>query len=84
MNITTFTSMDLIDGKFVATIYDSTNNQEIYKTKPHKTQLQATQDITAFLTSTTNNKQTVVNNTTTFKKPLTTPSIPQQKRCCGR
>lgn len=82
----TYTSMDLIDGKFVATVFDSTNNQEIYKTKPHRTQLQATQDVTSFLTSIpTNSKQATITNTTKFNTQ-TVPAVttPVRQRCCGR
>lgn len=87
----TFTAIDVIDGKFVATIFDPTNNQEIFKTRPHRTQLQATQEINDFLISRSTDpskpqKREVIVNTTNIKAPpsgpKTGPATP--RRCCGR
>jgi hypothetical protein len=82
----TFTTMNFDNGKFIATVFDAVSNQEIYKTSPCLTQLQATQQVNNFLTSGNTNTsapRTVITNTTTFKNiPPTGPVTP--RRCCGR
>jgi hypothetical protein len=83
----TYTVMNVIDGKFIGIVYDSTNNQELYRTSPKHTQLQATLDVNNFLTSSVSNTNTkpvraTITNTTTFKATSTPTTAP--RRCCGR
>lgn len=82
----TFTTMDVVEGKFVATVFDAVSNQEIFKTAPRSTQLQATLDVNNFLTSETTNPVTpgtVIKNTTSFNSKSAS-STPAPRRCCGR
>ena len=79
-----YTSINLVDNRYIGTVFDSNNNQEVYKSKPYSSQLQAVQDITNFLTGqqtqlNSNTSRQVITNTTTH---VPAPSTP--RRCCGR
>jgi hypothetical protein len=79
-----FTSINIIDEKYIGTVFDQNTNQEIYKSKAYTSQSQALQDVNTFLvTSQPPTKDpvpsTIVNTTT----PV--PGAPSgQRRCCGR
>jgi len=80
-----FTSIDLVEGKFVATLHDPDTNQIIYKTKPYNSQAQATSDVNDYISQTKTPKntaqkipQTSVN--TVHKKAVTVA----RRGCCGR
>lgn len=79
-----YTSINLVDNKFVGTVFDSSNNQEVYKTQQYSSQIQAVQDITNFLTG----QQTQIPPTAP-RQVITnsTSHVPVQsapRRCCGR
>jgi hypothetical protein len=46
-----YTSINLEEGRFVGTVYDSLTNKDLYKTKSYNTQSQVVQDINTFLTT---------------------------------
>lgn len=81
-----FTSIDSSNNQYVGTVFDSSTNQEVYKTRAYQNQTQAIQDVNTFLAGNNNNTasvpaqpQTIV-NTTTYSA-----SIPKRTgRCCGR
>lgn len=82
-----FTTFDLENGLFVATLYEATTNNVVYKTQPYPSQHQATNDINNFLINRKPNTQsqsitpsptTSINNTIHTNPPVTT------RRCCGR
>ena len=79
-----FTSINIIEEKYVGTVFDQNTNQEVYKSKPYTSQSQALQDVNTFLvTSKPPTKDPVPNtiiNTTT--QVAGAPSGP--RRCCGR
>ncbi len=81
-----FTNIELIANSYVGTVFDASNNQEVYKTKPYPTQSQAIQDTNIYLTTSSSPvtspipvPQTITNTT------LHVPGAPTgQRRCCGR
>lgn len=81
----TYTQMDIVEEKYIATVFDATNNQELYKTQPHLTQLQATQEVNSFLTSKPVTPiRTTITNTTTYKSNPAPQAANIPRRCCGR
>lgn len=75
-----YTTIDLQDGKFVGTVFSSSTNQEVYKTKPYSSQIQAVQDITGYLTGQQNTPQTITNTAS----HVPAPAPVTRGRCCGR
>jgi hypothetical protein len=79
-----FTSIDIVDGKYVGTVYDANTNQATYTSKPYLSQSQAMQDINTFLVTSKPptielKPQTIVNTA------VHSPGAPTgQRRCCGR
>jgi hypothetical protein len=81
-----YTTLDVVDDKFIGTVYDANTNTTVYKTTPYLTQLEATQQIDKFLATgvippenaATPTSQTVITNT--YVAPTPTPP----RRCCGR
>ena len=81
-----YTSLESVDNNYIGTVFNSVNNQPVYKSKPYLSQSQAMQDILTFLK--TNNPPTTtpapipqtITNTTKF-----IPGAPTgNRRCCGR
>lgn len=87
-----YTTIDYVDGKYVAIVFDANTNQELYKSNPYKNQLRATQDVNNFLASqntktpnTPSGGATIVNTFSSagsFK--TSTPPPTHKRRCCGR
>lgn len=79
-----FTAINESEGKYIGTVFDANNNQEVYKSKPYFSQSQAMQDINIFLATSKppiNDPapQTIVNSSRHV------PGAPGgQRRCCGR
>ena len=83
-----YTSLDLQDGEFVGTVYDSSNNNVVYTTAKYKSQSQVSQDIITYLatlappvtTPTASKDHNTITNT------VKTVSFTAQtgRRCCGR
>lgn len=80
-----FTSLEVQNNLFIATLFDANTNQELFKSNPCNSQSKAMKEVNAFIT---NQKpiengppkpQTFIN--TAQYKPV--PGVPQ-KRCCGR
>lgn len=76
-----YTVLNLENQKFVGTVYDNSNNREVFRTKPHTTQSQVTHEINNFLTgiTTTEQESTITNTVQPISVPTATP-----RRCCGR
>jgi hypothetical protein len=79
-----FTSLEVQNDQFVATVFDANTNQELYKTKPYSSQSRAMKDANNFLTNQKpseepSSESTIVNTTTYTSVPGTLP-----RRCCGR
>lgn len=84
-----FTVIDLVDSKFVGTVFDANTNAEVFKTKAYSSQAQASQEVREFLTGTKpttteqsapRGSQAVVNTV----KYISAPSARTTGRCCGR
>lgn len=84
-----FTTIDLVEGKFVGTVFDANTNAEVYKSKSYNSQAQASQEVRAFITgsapktaepSTAPGSQTVVNTI----KYTNASGARSSGRCCGR
>jgi serine protease inhibitor len=73
-----FTNIDLVNGTFVGTVYDASNNAEVYKTPFYGNQDHALQDINNFLQNTNNEIDDIVPTTNTVQY-ITMPT----RRCCG-
>jgi hypothetical protein len=83
-----FTAVNIENNLFVAVIYDSNTNQEIYRTKPHISQSNALQEVNKFITNQKSinpaapSQQTILNSTTyTSTGPSQSTTT---RRCCGR
>lgn len=81
-----YTTLEISESGYTATIFNAQNNQPVYKTKPYSSQAQASYDANIYLTT---NKapesvppapQTITN--TTVYRP--TPNTATPRRCCGR
>lgn len=84
-----FTTIDLVEGKFVGTVFDANTNAEVYKSKSYNSQAQASQEVRTFLTglapktaepSAAPGSQAVVNTI----KYTNAPGVRTTGRCCGR
>lgn len=82
-----YTTLDLENGLFVGTLYDSVNNKLVYKTQPYPSQHQATSDINNFLV----NKKPNLEHSAITPKPSISISntihsnvTPTTRKCCGR
>jgi hypothetical protein len=73
-----FSSIDLVHGAFVGTIYDASNNMEVYKTPSYGNETHALQDINNYLQSSSNSIENIVPTTNTIQY-ITAPS----RKCCG-
>lgn len=75
-----FSTISLENGHFIGTVYNSSTNQQIYKTQPHPSQISANRDINNFIkTSQVNNP-----NTNAVLGPSTPSTTVTPRRCCGR
>jgi len=83
-----FTTIDLVEGKFVGTVFNANTNTEVYKSKPYGSQIQASEDITNYLVtkasdtqqgSPVSSNEPIVNTVTYTPAPGRTTG-----RCCGR
>lgn len=84
-----FTTIDLVDGKFIGTVFDANTNAEVFKSKPYNSQAQASQEAREFLTATkptttepaaAPGSQAIVNTV----RYTSAPSTRSSGRCCGR
>lgn len=75
-----FSTISLDNGRFVGTVYNSSTNQEVYKTQAYPSQILANRDVNNFI------KTAQVNTPTTnaISGPTTTPTAVTPRRCCGR
>jgi hypothetical protein len=78
-----YTSINLEEGRFVGTVYDSLTNKDLYNT-----QSQVVQDINIFLTTlappTTEPRPQTPQNRTIINTVNHLPATGGNKRCCGR
>lgn len=84
-----FTVIDLVGDRFIGTVFDANTNIEVFKSKPHNSQSQASQEVREFLTNSTPAKveqpqqpgsHTIVNTI----KYTSAPGTRSPGRCCGR
>lgn len=76
-----FSTITLEEGKFVGTVYNSSNNQQVYKTQQYPNQLLATRDANNFI------KNNQINNpisNSTVANPTPGTTVSTGRRCCGR
>ncbi len=75
-----FSTINIENGGFVGTVFNSSTNQQVYQTQPHPSQISATRDINNFI------KTAQVNNptTTSVQAPPTPSTTVTPRRCCGR
>lgn len=78
-----FTTLRTENNTYIGEVYDKTNNQLLYTTKPHLTQRQAMQEMDFFIDGTVTNDTIAINKPET---PVQSASIPRTipRRCCGR
>jgi hypothetical protein len=78
-----YTTLQLSGSSYIGEVYDRSNNQLLFTTKPHNTQRQAMQEMDFFIDGTiTNDVGTAVKTETPIEylpKPITA-----NRRCCGR
>ncbi len=85
-----FTTLENVNNQFVATVFESNTNLEVYKTKPHWNQFQAIKDVNDYIANRAPAQETLISTTTkTIINTNTAPStsnLPSNtpKRCCGR
>lgn len=83
-----YTSLNLEDGKFVGTVFESVSNNMVYKTKPYPSQTQVVQDINTYLTTsappTTEPHSQPVQHQTIINTVERLPATGTTRRCCGR
>jgi len=86
---TYYTTINLENNQFVGAVFNPNTNQEIFKTRPHNSQLQAVQEINNFLQNKTAKDippQQPIQITNTIK-PVIIPGVKSNstgRRCCGR
>jgi len=81
-----YTSLDIQNGLYIGTVYDTATNQEVYKTKAYPSQVQVTQDVTTFLQTANPPKVDPVKPQqyqNTFN-PTTITGSAKRGGCCGR
>jgi hypothetical protein len=83
-----YTSINLEEGRFVGTVYDSLTNKDLYKTKSYNTQSQVVQDINTFLTTsappTTEPRPQTPQSRTIINTVNHLPATGGNTKCCGR
>jgi hypothetical protein len=83
-----FTSLEVQNDQFVATVFDANTNQELYKTKPYRSQSNAIKDANNFLTNQKPTKQSLEESSeinTLINTAVHTPVLDAPpRRCCGR
>jgi len=79
-----FTSIDIVDGKYIGTVFDQNTNQEIYKSKAYTSQSQALQDVNTFLVTSKPPTKDPVPNTIVNTTTQVAGAPSGQRRCCGR
>lgn len=80
-----YSIIDIVNNKFVGTVFNESNNEKVYQTKDYEVQSQAINDINSFLEG--KNTQTPITQPNTYTNTIkqaipTTPASP--RRCCGR
>jgi mevalonate pyrophosphate decarboxylase len=75
-----FSTISLENGRFVGTVYNSSTNQEVYKTQPHPSQILANRDVNNFIKT----AQVNTPSTNAITSPSTPPTTVTPRRCCGR
>jgi hypothetical protein len=83
-----YTSLNLEDGKFVGTVFESVSNNMVYKTKPYTSQTQVVQDINTYLATSappvTEPQTQPVQHQTIINTVDRLPATGTTRRCCGR
>jgi hypothetical protein len=80
-----YTSINSENNQFVGIVYNSENNQQVYKTQPHNSQLKAVQEINSFLQNKTGISPTLpsrpIEITNTIQPVMVSGGT---RKCCGR
>lgn len=80
-----FTSLEVQNNLFIATLFDTNTNQELFKSKPCNSQSKAMKEVNAFIT---NQKPIEAPAPTSFINTAVHKPVPGnstgQRRCCGR
>jgi hypothetical protein len=77
-----YTTLQLTNNFYTGQVYDATNNQLLYTTKPHTAQRHAVQEMDSYIDGTTITETAVLQ-----PQPLVTETLPTQqprRKCCGR
>jgi hypothetical protein len=80
-----YTTLDIQNGQFIGTLFDATNNRQLYRTQPHLTQLQVTQELNTYIQ--TQKPVTEIQQPPAITRPTSSqPSLikPMRGGCCGR
>jgi len=80
-----YTSIDIVNGQYVGTVYNSNNNAEIYKSKTYTSQQQVTDDVDNFLASFKPVNKTPTGSYTPgyTNTAILRPIVASPARCCG-
>lgn len=80
-----YTTLDIQNGQFIGSVFDANNNQLLYKTKPHLTQLQVAQELNTYM-QTQKPAISEQSQPLTPQQPAKQVSLikPMRGRCCGR
>jgi len=78
---TYYTSLQVTKEGYVGIVYNPNTNQEVFKTKTHRTQLEANTELTEFIR---NQKKSKLNTEVDPNKPHPYPQVLRPRRCCGQ
>jgi len=76
-----YTSIEIVNGRYVGIVYNPNNNEAIYKSQPYHTQAEATLDVTEYLKT----QIPTTKNVIPTSAPAAIHPAPQRPhKCCGR
>jgi hypothetical protein len=83
-----FTNIEVKNGKYIGSVFNSQNNTKVYTSKEYNSQSEALQDINLFLSNSHGGSpvtpESIMTNIATYKKQILSSINPPVKRCCGR
>jgi hypothetical protein len=75
-----YTTLQLTNNVYIGQVYDATNNQLLFTTKPHTVQRRAVQEMDSYIDGTAVTESVALQPLVTETTPIQQP----RRRCCGR